>query len=132
MIIIDTNYFVEEVVAKIMHGKYGAIAFDINIALPTDDSRDGPILDFNQILCVISDERMGEIPKVGADYSANAISDGLVVAVEHFDDAVIVGRVISVVVGRFVGVGVALTAVRVDDVAAESFFYFGPVGVRKG
>lgn len=101
-------------------------------ALSSQNSLNVTVLNLYKILRVITNKRMGEVPQVGADHSANAVVDGLIGIVQYFDDAVVSTDVVSVMGGCLIGIGCSLATVGVDDVATEGLFNLFTIGVGNG
>ena len=99
------------------------------LALTTHDALYLTVAHFYKVLRVIAYEGVGEVPEVGADHAAYAVSDGLVVVIEHLNYAVITTYMVPVMDSGFVSVWGALAAVGVDDITAKGTFNLYAVSI---
>ena len=108
-----------------------SVGTDITLALTTHDSCYFSVMHFDKVLSVVADEGVGKIPKIGADHMADSVGDGMVIVVEYLDNAVVLCDVVAVVFRGLVAVGGAFAAIRIDDIATESFLNFGAESSRQ-
>lgn len=117
---------------EIMNGETLAVGVDIALAFASHDALDFSISYFDKVLRVITDEWVCEVPKVGADHTADAVGNGVVVVVEHLDDSIVLCDMVSIMGWCLVAVGCTFAAVGVDDVAAKRLLYFCTIGGWQG
>jgi len=116
---------------KIVYGEYFSVGMNQRFAFTTHDARYFPVMHFDKVLSVVADERVGKIPKIGADHMADAVGDRMVIVVEYLNNAVVLCDVVAVVFRGLVAVGGAFAAIGINNVATEGFLNFGAESSRQ-